>query len=217
MSAKEFRDLAKRGERWTFEAMNLLVRQAGDTVKGCKEDAWWQFIPVENFLVPLLHTLIGIGNDIFGHFKDMINDRIECLDPKEISVRQKVIQCEEAIQINVAKREGWRRTESGKKLQSLKGIVWRSKKLLLEMGESTGVGALAAVDTESAADLVDEMDVYWTSTAGEQIDQMDEDEGEEATLVEAAQSAGQSVECAAAARVDLLKAKIKRRRMTRKD
>ena len=105
MSAKEFRDLAKRGERWTFEAMNLLVRQAGDTVKGCKEDAWWQFIPVENFLVPLLHTLIGIGNAIFGHFKDMINDKIECLDPKEISVRQKVIQCEEAIQINVAKRE----------------------------------------------------------------------------------------------------------------
>ena len=67
LSAKEFSDLYKTGDPLTYEFMNECTKEAKQTrksVKGVKEEAWWQFIPLSNILVPLLHLLIGIGNDI---------------------------------------------------------------------------------------------------------------------------------------------------------
>jgi maltodextrin utilization protein YvdJ len=81
------------GDEWSYKEMNDLVRKMQESnakvkkpVEGCKELAWWQMIPLSHFLVPLLHTLIGIGNDIYDNFRDIVNEHIECLDRKEIEI-----------------------------------------------------------------------------------------------------------------------------------
>ena len=35
---------------------------------GQKEAPLWTFIPIENYLVPLLHLLLGLGNDLLSNF-----------------------------------------------------------------------------------------------------------------------------------------------------
>jgi hypothetical protein len=38
--------------------------------KGQKESPIWDFIPVQNVIVPLLHILLGLSNDALSHFWD---------------------------------------------------------------------------------------------------------------------------------------------------
>jgi hypothetical protein len=38
-----------------------------------KQRPWWPFIPLTNYVSPLLHCEIGIGNNIFELFRDIIN------------------------------------------------------------------------------------------------------------------------------------------------
>jgi hypothetical protein len=54
------------------------VEDSGDKKPklGVKSKLWWPFIKVENYVVPLLHTLIGIGNDILDNLKDIVNEKI---------------------------------------------------------------------------------------------------------------------------------------------
>eukprot|EP00956_Cyclotella_meneghiniana_P036251 scaffold123208_cov22-Cyclotella_meneghiniana.AAC.1 len=132
MSAREFSASLRKGDPWTYELMNTCVEELDaqkargkktTSVEGCKEKAWWQMIPLENYLVPLLHTLIGIGNDVFDNFRDIINRDIECLDPKEIVTRQKVVACENQIQADVSRRDEWDNSAKGKQLKSLEAIL----------------------------------------------------------------------------------------------
>ena len=69
--------------------------------EGVKAVAWWQFFPVCNYLVHLLHEMIGIGNDLFDNFKDLVNAEVECLYPKEIMTRLKVVVCLETTKEQV--------------------------------------------------------------------------------------------------------------------
>jgi hypothetical protein len=44
---------------------------------GLKQRPWWPFIPLTNYVSPLLHCEIGLGNNIFDLFWDIINEHIE--------------------------------------------------------------------------------------------------------------------------------------------
>ena len=105
--------------------MNELVKTVknGKPVKGVKEPAWWQFITLKNYLVPLLYELTGIGNDVYDNFKDVVNEDIERLDPKEITTRRKVLLCERAIKYGVAKRADW-------DASTLNVRIWLSRRVL---------------------------------------------------------------------------------------
>ncbi len=54
------------GTMWTMEEMVWLGKEAehkkGKPQRGIKQQPWWPFIPVLNYMVPLLHCEIGIGN-----------------------------------------------------------------------------------------------------------------------------------------------------------
>ena len=68
-------------------------------------------ISIENYLVLLLHKLIGIGNNIFNHSKDTVNKDIECLDPKDIAMWCKGGMNEQNIEVNVLERDERRRKD----------------------------------------------------------------------------------------------------------
>ncbi len=53
---------------------------------GVKNIPWWPSIPLTNYLSPLLHYEIGVGNVIFELLHDIINKYIEIYAPGEESI-----------------------------------------------------------------------------------------------------------------------------------
>mmetsp|Transcript_25197 Transcript_25197/g.59957 ORF Transcript_25197/g.59957 Transcript_25197/m.59957 type:complete len:527 (+) Transcript_25197:876-2456(+) len=165
LSAKEYAHLYKEGDPMTYEFMNECAKdykdsKGKDCKYGVKARAWFQFIPLENILCPLLHLLIGIGNDILDNFKDVVNRDVEKLDPREVTTRQKFVQCELAISRDVARREEFDASVPGKELSRLKGVIYRRTKALAKLGEieqSSRRGASSKDDTDV---LLDEIDDY---------------------------------------------------------
>ena len=124
---KEFSELYKMGDPLTYNFMNECVKKAkraGKAVSNAKEEAWWQFFLLKNILVPLLHKMIGIGNDILGNFKEMVNRYIEKLNQKEVLTRHKLVACEEGIDKGVAKRVEFDALADGKELKRLEDIAY---------------------------------------------------------------------------------------------
>jgi hypothetical protein len=182
MSAKEFTQSLQAGEAWSYDTMNELVgkmKRSGaknpKPIEGCKELAWWQMVPLNHYLVPLLHTLIGIGNDIYDNFRDVVNESIECLDRKEIEARRKVAECELAIESDKMCRNEWDASEKGKKLESLKGVIYRRNKILKDLGYTDGSPLkVVAAKLDDIDELLKEYDEY---VAGDDTEGMDYEEG----------------------------------------
>ena len=135
LSAREFKTSMKAGELWTYDLMNEFVSNMKNDkpIEGCKERPWWQMIPISNYLVPLLHTLIGIGNDILDNFRDIVNEDIECLDKKEIAARRAMSATELRVDKLVNDRNEWDASEKGKERSSLKSKIYRTKVALKQM------------------------------------------------------------------------------------
>jgi hypothetical protein len=181
LSAKEFSKSLEAGDEWSYKEMNDFVRKMQESnakvkkpVEGCKELAWWQMIPLSHFLVPLLHTLIGIGNDIYDNFRDIVNEHIECLDRKEIETRRKVAECEMTIESEKSRRNAWDASEKGKKFLSLKGIIYRRSKVLKDLG-CVGNGSSVKVCAAKADDIDELLKEYDEYVAGDE----DDDGGDE--------------------------------------
>jgi len=97
LPAAEFKNLLVNGEPW----------------------AWFTSIPLEHFVVPLLHCLIGVGNDIFAKFRDIVSETIEYIGQEEAQTRGARVAMEEKIIGLVAQRVMFDSSVSGKKLDSL--------------------------------------------------------------------------------------------------
>ncbi len=50
---------------------------------GVKKTPWWPFIELTQYVSPLLHCEIGIGNNIFQLLREVINEYIEQYAPGE--------------------------------------------------------------------------------------------------------------------------------------
>lgn len=98
LSAAEMADLMKDGKSWAYDEMKKLAEKYKKKLeekkkhptktmlkptKGMKDQPWFDFIPLDHFVVPLLHCLIGIGNDLFKRFRDTIREHIEYLSKEE--------------------------------------------------------------------------------------------------------------------------------------
>ena len=108
------------------------------------------------------------------------------------------------ININVAKRDGWKTAEAGEKFASLKGIIRRTAISLLELGVETNSSTAARGDVqqELTNDLLDAMNSY-------EADAMDvfEEGNEEGTNVDPLTAGGGSLVDVAQATVEPLESK----------
>jgi hypothetical protein len=72
---------------WTIEEMVRLGKEAARKKSkpqlGIKQQPWWPFIPVSNYMVPLLHCEIVIGNQLLDKLRDIINEHTEQYGPTE--------------------------------------------------------------------------------------------------------------------------------------
>jgi hypothetical protein len=48
-------------------------------------------VPIENFILSILHIIIGVGNAFVDAFLEWIEERVEQLHPDEISARNRCL------------------------------------------------------------------------------------------------------------------------------
>ena len=90
----------------------------------------WPVIPVQNFIAPLLYMLIGIWNDIWNRFREIISEEIEYIDPEEAEARLKRTELEIRIALLKNKRNSWKEaSEDGKVLKSAKSKLTRLRRV----------------------------------------------------------------------------------------
>ena len=122
----------KLGEE--FETKYKQDRKA-KPIMGMKEKPWWDFIPLRHYVVPLLHCLIGIGNDILTKFRETISEEIEYISPEEMDARGAQAALEVKIVALILDRETYNNSADGKHMKSLKGKIMRCKKNLKALGD----------------------------------------------------------------------------------
>ena len=119
------------------ELVDLGQKIADTTMKltmGIKDAPWWPFINLECFVVPLLHALIGIGNDLLDQFRDRVTEDLEDWDQQEYRTWQAIKTAKHAIIDDCAERDNWDALADGKKLKSLKQIIWSRRNVMKRIG-----------------------------------------------------------------------------------
>ena len=139
-SLAEMKTLARDGQRWTYEEMDRLAasyqsdkRKSKKATMGMKNSPWFKCIPLENYVVPLLHCLIGVGNDLFSKFRDIVSEEIEYISQEEILTREAQAAMASKIDSLVATRDSFQASIEGRRLESLRGKLKRAKTTLEQL------------------------------------------------------------------------------------
>lgn len=86
-----------RGECWTINKINEQARMSdkltGIARKGVREEAYFD-VPVERYIWPILHILIGVGNAILDYLIDVIENEIQLIPLKELLMRRELGELE---------------------------------------------------------------------------------------------------------------------------
>jgi hypothetical protein len=138
----EMGDLDKNGDALTMQIccnygeMAILNEKP---YKGMKKLPWWIFIPLINWAVPILHCLIGIGNDLIYAYMCIVNTHIEPLTKDEIETRREIAMLEILIKNTRATKKAWDDSADGKRLKALNRktkVVASTNEVQLEQSES---------------------------------------------------------------------------------
>ena len=91
-----------KADDWTIVKLSeqsLLMQQGNAEAKGqgLKEPPLWNFLPFINILVPILHILLGLGNDVLAKFWDWVDERMEIKSDDLIQARNCHIMAEIAL------------------------------------------------------------------------------------------------------------------------
>jgi hypothetical protein len=101
-------------DKWTIEklASSFLLGAQPDAntsfPEGQKELPIWDFILIQNMIVPLLHILFGLSNDALSHFLDWFKERVEPLTTEEIQARNMALLAEIAVEEKEEEFKGWK-------------------------------------------------------------------------------------------------------------
>ncbi len=90
---------------------------------GVKQKPWWPFIPLSNYMIPLLHCKIGIGNQMLEKLRDIINEYIESYAPGEESIRSSIPVLNQIITDTAKQRDEWDESDDGTKRKTMMKTV----------------------------------------------------------------------------------------------
>jgi hypothetical protein len=91
---------------------------------GVKKIPWWPFIPLYNYMIPLLHCKIGIGNQLLDKLQAIINKHIACYSPGKEPTRASIPVIKNIIANTAKERNEWDESaEGGKQRRTLMRAV----------------------------------------------------------------------------------------------
>lgn len=111
--------------------MDLLKQMAssdtkGVARKGVKENPFYDAtIEVKDYITPILHLQIGLGNDIFCHLLDWIDRDVEKISSDEQLTRDTLAAMDDIIGAKVLERTDFDSSDAGQALKSTQGHVKR--------------------------------------------------------------------------------------------
>ena len=84
---------------WSIQSLTqeALMIQQGNSNKvgmGIKEPPIWDFIPVHKILVPILHILLGLGNDVLAKFLQWVDEQVEFKSEELIAAQHSLMLAE---------------------------------------------------------------------------------------------------------------------------
>ena len=81
---------------------------------GVKSKPYWDFIPISNYTIPLLHILIGVCDDVDQYFIDLVDGHIIPVTDAEKKLREDFKTMQEQIQPLIDAVTAWRKPDEGK-------------------------------------------------------------------------------------------------------
>jgi hypothetical protein len=90
------------GELWTIDRIVAIrdrveqqqLLEIPEHIKGCTKKPLFDSIPIEKYVVPVLHILIGVGNALVNSVFEFVDERIERLPEELIISRNNMITAE---------------------------------------------------------------------------------------------------------------------------
>ena len=89
---------------------------------GVKEEPYWDCVEVDNYICPILHNQINLGNNVFHNLLDYGNENIENLSVDEDKAINSLLLINSVINEQVNLRIECDVPDEGKELNSLKNI-----------------------------------------------------------------------------------------------
>ena len=93
-----------KGELWTLDAIKKKhddnecpPKTKGAAMMGVREYPYFD-IPVENYIWPILHTLIGIGNNILTFLTDYADNNVQLLPTRQIRLKEEIKELDKKIE-----------------------------------------------------------------------------------------------------------------------
>ena len=90
---------------------------------GVNKTPWWPFIELIQYVSPLLHCEIEIGNDIFQLLREVINEYIKQYAPGEESIRTSIPALRQIIADTAQMQNEWDDSTKGLTLKTMKHAV----------------------------------------------------------------------------------------------
>ena len=90
---------------------------------GVKKTLWWSFIELTQYVSPLLHCEIGIGNNIFQMLREVIKEYIEQYAPGEKSFPTSIPTLQQIIADTAQQLNEWDDSPKGLALKAMKRAV----------------------------------------------------------------------------------------------
>ena len=111
------------------------------TTMGVKTELWWDFIPIMHYVVPILHCLIGIGDDIMTRFRATVSAEIETLSEEEIDALESLGAATQIVASLKEEMQVFNNSPSlGKRLKSIEGQLKTRRGQLRKLNEYAAIG-----------------------------------------------------------------------------
>jgi hypothetical protein len=152
-----------------FWMMDQLVRcgkdtetKKGDPLLGVKKKPWWPFIPLDHYMVPLLHCEIGIGNQLLDWLRAIINTHIACYSPGKEALLTSIRAIKTIIAATAKERDNWDESaEGGKKQKTLmRAVVAYSRRHEIMLAN---INKEAKVTHHANESFLVDLNLYYTS------------------------------------------------------
>ena len=102
---------------------------------GVKEEPYWDFVEVDNYICPILHNQINLGNNVFHNLLDYGNEYIEKLSVNEDIARNSLLMIDSSINEKINYRNEFDNSEDGKELSTLKSNRRNDKTLIMNISD----------------------------------------------------------------------------------
>mmetsp|Transcript_56849 Transcript_56849/g.66463 ORF Transcript_56849/g.66463 Transcript_56849/m.66463 type:complete len:122 (-) Transcript_56849:112-477(-) len=93
-----------RGEKWTMKSLRAMAESTKTNAErlGVKIKPYLDFIPMSNFVIPVLHSQINLGNDVLYSLLDYAADNIESISSEEQVTRNSYLYFRRSNRATVA-------------------------------------------------------------------------------------------------------------------